>query len=226
MKKRTTAAIGLLIIVAACATPSYNYVPRVEAFSSPPLGEVTAVSVGDEMLSQGVLKYQNGIEVPQNTKVSGYTLSGGFYAQTGQSEKASFHSFLAGTGAPNGYGTLTKGALMDPAQSIEAYYDENKLCVITVFNLHTCRDRDFQRTEKAIVSPDSFQQTLLYSGRVGDKISISYREFSGSVARPAFSNDVEYDLSESSEIAYKGARLEIVEATNTTITFRVLSNFR
>lgn len=72
---------------------------------------------------------------------------------------------------------------------------------------------------------DSFQQTLLYSGKVGNKINIGYREFSNSLARPAFNNNVEYDLSESKTIAYKGAQLEILEATNQHIKFRLIKNF-
>ena len=76
-----------------------------------------------------------------------------------------------------------------------------------------------------MVTEDSFQQTLIYSGRVGDKINVGYREFSNSMARPAFNNDVEYDLSESRIIGYKGARLEIIKATNESIKYRVLNNF-
>ena len=72
---------------------------------------------------------------------------------------------------------------------------------------------------------NSFQQTLIYSGRVGDKVNIGYREFSSNVARPAFNNDVEYDLSESDTIGYRGAELQILEATNRSITYRVIRNF-
>ena len=75
-----------------------------------------------------------------------------------------------------------------------------------------------------VLSDDSFQQTLIYSGKLGNKIKIGYREFSNNQARPAFNNDVEYDLSESAVIGYKGARLEIVGATNETIKYRVIQN--
>jgi hypothetical protein len=34
------------------------------------------------------------------------------------------------------------------------------------------------------------------------------------MARPAFNNDVEYDLSESKLIGYKGAQFEVIEASN------------
>jgi hypothetical protein len=72
----------------------------------------------------------------------------------------------------------------------------------------------------------SFQQTLIYSGKIGDKVTLGYREFSNNLAKPAFSNDVTYDLSVSSVIGYKGARLEVISANNTEITYKVLADFR
>ncbi|MCV5664960.1 hypothetical protein OFN50_38635, partial [Escherichia coli] len=72
---------------------------------------------------------------------------------------------------------------------------------------------------------DSFQQTLIYSGKVGNKINISYREFSNDMARPAFNNEAEYDLSESNQIGYKGAVIDVLEADNTKITYRLIRNF-
>ncbi|EJI85939.1 hypothetical protein AEST_10210 [Alishewanella aestuarii B11] len=45
------------------------------------------------------------------------------------------------------------------------------------------------------------------------------------MARAAFSTDVEYDLNESNIIGYAGARLEVISATNTEITYKVLKHF-
>jgi hypothetical protein len=56
-------------------------------------------------------------------------------------------------------------------------------------------------------------------------IKLSYREFTGDMARPAFTVDVSYDLGESDEIAYKQVRLKILEASNTSITYMIIHNF-
>lgn len=212
------------LMATACVSPQYNYVAPSEQFSRPPLNEVVTVSVGEEMLSQGNMVYQEGIRIAQRTSVSGYTLHGGFYPQVGQNDETTFHRFVFGN-APGEMGTLSQNVFMDPPQTIQAERGEARICVVTVFNVRTCRDRPFERSERVVANSNSFQQTLLYSGRVGDKINISYREFSGNVARPAFSNDVEYDLGSSTELAYRGARIEVIEATNSSITYRVLSNF-
>jgi len=58
-----------------------------------------------------------------------------------------------------------------------------------------------------------------------NRIALGYREFSGDIARLAFSNELSYDLSESAILGYKGARIEIIKATNTELTYKVISGF-
>jgi len=98
--------------------------------------------------------------------------------------------------------------------------------VITVYYYQFCKsDVPFERRKKPLLASNSFQQILIYSGKVGDKIKLGYREFSNNTARPAFNNDVEYDLSESRIIGYKRARIEVIEATNRYIKYKVIKNF-
>ena len=42
------------------------------------------------------------------------------------------------------------------------------------------------------------------------------------MARPAFSQDLKFDLSQGDEIAYKGARFKVVKANNVGLSFIVL----
>lgn len=68
----------------------------------------------------------------------------------------------------------------------------------------------------------SFKRELVYSGVSQNTISILYREFKNDMARPAFSQELKYDLSQGTEIGYKGARFEVLKANNTGITYMVL----
>ena len=122
---------------------------------------------------------------------------------------------------------MTKNALSDPFNALSvAKQSNNEVCVITSYDQPVCYQGKFNKTTKISEHGNSFQQTLLYSGRVGDKLRISYREFSNNVARPAFNNDVEYDFSTSKTIAYKGAMIEVIDADNTSITYKVIRNFK
>lgn len=69
---------------------------------------------------------------------------------------------------------------------------------------------------------DSFKRELVYSGISQNTITILYREFSENIARPAFSQELKYDLSQGNAIGYKGARLEVIKATNTELVYKII----
>lgn len=72
----------------------------------------------------------------------------------------------------------------------------------------------------------AFRQELIYLGRSGDELSFKYREYSRTLARPAFSADLKYDLSESQTIGYRGARIQIIEAGNQILKYQVESHIK
>lgn len=71
---------------------------------------------------------------------------------------------------------------------------------------------------------DSFKRELVYSGISQNTLSILYREFIDGTARPAFSQELKYDLSQGNTIGYKGARFHVIKATNTSIKYEVLKH--
>jgi hypothetical protein len=83
----------------------------------------------------------------------------------------------------------------------------------------------FEKTTYVDRSAPGFYQEIIYNGRAGDLVRFLYREFSNEVARPAFTQDVQYDLREGSTVGFKGARIEILEATNVSIKYRVMAHF-
>lgn len=212
----------VVILLSACATPDFNYRPEAIKISEPPLKTVNTAYVGDVLLRQGKYTEHEAIYLPEEISVSwAYDLHRGYYLKKGEDENT--QTYMPGGSEP---GHVDKAAFADPWSAIMTYKDKPTLCVITVFNALSCKDEaHFEITKAPVVSNDSFQQTLIYSGKVGDKINIGYREFSSSLARPAFNNDVEYDLGESQVIGYKGARIKVLDATNELIKYRVLKNF-
>lgn len=84
---------------------------------------------------------------------------------------------------------------------------------------------EYTRTTFPIKEKVEFIQEFIYNGQVGDAIKFTYREFVGDYARPAFTQDLQYDLSESKTIGFRGLRIEIINATNTKIEYKVKSYF-
>ena len=216
-------ALFLLYFTAGCVVPKYNYFPVRTEISEPPLGIVHVAQVGDNMLRQGRYMEHDALYLLSDVSFGwAYTARQGYYLKKGEGEDSEF--FLP-SNEPEG-GQIVKAAFADNWQSMEAYKQEQRLCVVTVFNVHTCQSNTlFERRKRPVLQSDSFQQTLIYSGKVGNKINVGYREFSNNLARPAFNNSVEYDLTDSKIIGYRGARIEVIEATNEFIRYKVIQNF-
>ena len=71
---------------------------------------------------------------------------------------------------------------------------------------------------------DSFKEELIYTGRSGNTIHISYREYKKDFARPAFYHELTYDLGQSDIIYFRDYRIRVLNATNAYIRFLVLSD--
>jgi hypothetical protein len=67
-----------------------------------------------------------------------------------------------------------------------------------------------------------FRRELIYSGTSKGTVSIQYREFVNDMARPAFSQELHYDLADGNEIGFRGARFQVIKATNVGIRFKLL----
>lgn len=85
------------------------------------------------------------------------------------------------------------------------------------------QDISYKKSDNIIIPhKDSFIRELVYTGISKNVITIVYREYFNDLARPAFSQELKYDLGEGNVIGYKGSRFEVVKATNTGITYKVL----
>ena len=83
----------------------------------------------------------------------------------------------------------------------------------------------YRKTLADQVLPGSFRQELIYNGRTTDTVKFLYRELKDSYLRAPFTQEVTYDLKDGSEIGFKGARLKIIEASNTKIKYVVTRKF-
>lgn len=226
IRARDIAIAGCLAVwLSGCATPTYNYRPLTVDISDPPLGEIRVAKVGDNLLRQGKFQERDALRLEQSVRVGTigtYTFLPGHYVKTGENSSGEF--FDAST--EPGSGRVEVGALADPFEALLAPKGQDGLCGVSTLGGKVCNKlAQFTRLKLPVASADAFQQSLLYSGKVGNKINIGYREFAGNTARPAFNNDVEYDLSESRIIGYKGAEIEVLDANNREIRYRVIRNF-
>lgn len=86
-------------------------------------------------------------------------------------------------------------------------------------------DEVFQISRPYIIREDKLQRHIEYVGKSRDVLTFIYSEFIGGMARGAFTREFRIDISEGNIGAFKGAVFEVIEATNATITYKVIRHF-
>lgn len=66
---------------------------------------------------------------------------------------------------------------------------------------------------------------LLYSGLADNQIRLTYREFQGGLARPAFTQEAQYDYKPGEVVVFKGAQIRVIEAQGSMISYVVERGF-
>jgi hypothetical protein len=80
-------------------------------------------------------------------------------------------------------------------------------------------------SEVIVRMPTNYQRVLEYAGKSVNTISLYYKEFNDIFIKPAFTQEFKFDLGDSKVIGIKGARIEVIEANNTGITYKVIAHF-
>ncbi|PZP91145.1 MAG: hypothetical protein DI587_36345 [Variovorax paradoxus] len=87
-----------------------------------------------------------------------------------------------------------------------------------------------ETTEIPAPQRDVLRRELVYLGTTtsarfaGTVIRIGYREFLDEIARPAFSQEVSYDVTSlPTQITYQNAKIEVLAVGSGSVTYRVLS---
>lgn len=142
------------------------------------------------------------------------------------------------------YHWMNKNAMCMPAGS---YSYDNKpisICLVDVedsgyFSVATYSNKDkiYPLLNKAkytltktppVYNQESFKYEVLYQGKIENRIKISFREFKDNMLRPAFTQDIEYELNKNNTtiIGFKGLRIEVIKATNLDITYKIIQDYK
>jgi hypothetical protein len=72
-----------------------------------------------------------------------------------------------------------------------------------------------------------FRKDLLYQGIQADTLRISYREYVDDMARPAFQQDLTYNIEKGqpTTVVFQNVRMEVFAADNSGVRYRVLQGF-
>jgi len=88
--------------------------------------------------------------------------------------------------------------------------------------IFVCENLTVGVEEVNTVGFDELKRELIYTGVSKNVISITYREFKRDMARPAFTQDLKFDLGEGDLIGFKGSRFKVISANNIEIKYQVV----
>lgn len=210
------------MFIGGCSSVPYNYTPEQKYFSIPELNMVIAAGLGEPLLDQGISTTRDVLYIKQPTSISFYRIKPGKFIKIGEDNKNEYFNQDLTTGFSINSGLISAP---DATATLVKNKSTGNFCVTRPADIDVCGTIITEEKKESVLSSTGFRRTLIYSGRVENKLKISYREYSNDMTRTAFNTDVEYDLNESKLIGYSGARLEILSATNTKITYKVIKNF-
>lgn len=211
---------SIYFIITGCAGTPYSGMDKIKKnVDHPQVGSIQEAYLGEPLLTQGESVTEKYLRLNQDINGKIWVLKSSDFRAVGANEKAIHFS-------PSGNIYNNFGGGVPPASISISTQKTKEVCVHAPMAKTHCYAANYDLIEKEVESAENFQQTLIYNGKVGNKINISYRETSGGYARPAFNNQVEYDLDESNEIGYKSAVLNIIEADNKKIKYKLIRGFR
>lgn len=210
-------AVFSMFLISSCYAPkSYILASgkiREEAF--PPIGELNSVELGNSLISEYyveqaefiVLKESPTLKKLRNTQIvetkfkfQGYDKMGRLY-----------------------YNNKSQGILLLPNGDLLGI----QYTLADRFAKHELKNQvEYDLIYEDIESEKNFIQEFLYNGKSGNTIKFSYREFNNNLIRPAFTQELQYDLDDSDIIGFRKLRIQIINATNTQIDYKILHSFK
>lgn len=208
---------GLLLAVTGCATPTP--LPELEEIQFPELETITIAELGDTMVRHVIAAKRPSWRLTKNFEPPSWMLQGVYPLRAG--------TVLTPFGSDPDYESFSDSMLCRNRNTGQWCVGQNAFGDCNEFTCSLGKvDISATRADWIDPSTSNIDQRLIYNGRLGSSVKFTYREFDSSgYARDAFTQDVQYDLDKGTTIGFKGARIEVIHATNQQIFYRVLQHF-
>lgn len=234
-------ALLAVVVVAGlaqgCATVSENmkrsfspsrFTPSVVDY--PAIGETRTAEVGESLIWKGKQTTIPAVDVKETVTYQASNMGKSFvitvlpgrYVEQGKDASGTYYKGEPGTlladGAP--VNTPDTGIYISDADP-----SKTEVYVLPANWRPLSYPKDgipFSRASHQRQDALGFKRELVYTGVSKNVVFVLYREFSSDLARPAFSQELKYDLSEGRVVGYRGARFEVISATNQGIKYKTL----
>lgn len=194
-------------------------------YSQPPIGQEAEAYLGDRMMTQQAGEWKQCI-TPKRT----YTVKGGWGVNI--IYKGGEPLCKQKLSSKNYIGSYVNAGEKNPISPVRWREKKGAYTLCACFP-GACRYCVKDLTEDAVsydpvflYRENTLQQAIEYAGKSGDILKFVYSEFSDGFSRQSFTREFQIDLKEGAVTAYKGAVIEILEANNVSIKYKVIRNFQ
>jgi hypothetical protein len=81
----------------------------------------------------------------------------------------------------------------------------------------------FERAEPQPLE-GSFEFEILYTGKDGETVTMTYREYLDGMQRADYSQDLSYNIAEQDTIRFRSIQIQVKEATNSSIRYKIIED--
>tara|TARA_B100000035_G_scaffold77733_1_gene64829 strand:+ start:1083 stop:1775 length:693 start_codon:yes stop_codon:yes gene_type:complete len=219
----------LVLFLTSCAQRVSDL--RLKEFASVPNDTVAVAMLGDTMIRQGDVEIGSGLRIKGDiNRPHGVLLIG---VKSKQREAFLFMK----DGEANCYGPFMVEKI-DPLYGSMGYDGDGfcvptngkKLYLIMANGRPSLPKLEIDNSYEVVpnmerFSDESFIQEFVYNGRTDNQAKFIYREYAESFKRVSFSQEAQYDLDESNIVGFKELKIQIIEATNQKVKYKILQNF-
>ena len=226
--------IILVVVLSGCSSISIS-AKKIKFINTPVLNDIKTVNIGDEVASAGQRSVNKGIII-EGKIYKPYSWLWGFKSE----QQTALLRFKRDN--DDCYGPFSGIRLMDFDR--EAFSGEDMNICIRENSINKKLYLYFYDGERSMEQGDidnkykivsemldknldgKIFKKFVYGGKVNNLIKFYYREFLFSTESLSLQQDVQYNLDDSNIINYKELKLKIIKATNDSITYKVIENFK
>ncbi|HWE98178.1 MAG TPA: hypothetical protein VG248_00095 [Caulobacteraceae bacterium] len=227
LRRGGSIAVALLSLIAVSGGVIAEPVPwRMNTIDSPPLNATAEAKVGDVILQKGrammlaALSFQSPLVFKAG--LSKYVVPPGQLTAIEQDAK---FTYFSADQVLESYTVINTPPKVMPGGVCVARSGPQDPRLFIILGACGFKFNGRPVVEFVDVRAAEFKQDIVYDGRSGSTIKFTYREFGHDLDKPTVSQDIRYDLKDGPTIDVKGARIDVIDATDAKISYRVSSSF-
>jgi hypothetical protein len=211
----TLALVGILTLTAGCVSTRPINQGIATVIDRPAVGVEAEVELGEPVVTKGKVYRRTGISLKGPLQVGKRKIEAGFFSAVSEDNGWVYYANMQNL----------QGAALCLSKSDQTDLRMPMFSPAATYHVKPESPAVFEIANLEQLTEDGFKQELVYSGRNGNKVRFLYRELFGNATRVPFAQDFEHDLGDGNSLTFKGARIEIKEATGTRLRYRLDATF-